>query len=392
MSLEGVQHPDLLTGDRVRVRGVKSGRKVQLATTSAANLEVLQYAPVANTFGLQKAVILLVNFSNDQSRPTTTSSVQLSMARSDAFLRENSYGQTSLSVDVFGWYTLPIANTNCPNWSIKSYADQAAIAAGVNLAAYTRRVYLFPWSAACAFSGMGTVGGTPSSAWINGAQNLGVIDHELGHNLGLYHSHSISCPAGVVSGPTCMTLEYGDSVDAMGASGGHYNAFQKQRLGWLDHGVSPPITRVQSTGTHTIEAYEAPGTAPKALKIQRGPASAQAFLFVELRTPTGFDSHLPSIGVFVHSASDNDSNSSYLLDMTPETQFGWYYEFLAVGKSFTDPVSSVTIQTVSANGTSATIAVTMAGALPSPPTALAGVGWGPSCPGHRVRRSRRLAS
>ena len=120
----------------------------------------------------------------------------------------------------------------------------------------------------------------------------------------------------------------------------------------------------RSTGTHTIEAYEAPGTAPKALKIQRGPASAQAFFFVELRTPAGFDSHLPSIGVFVHSASDNDSNSSYLLDMTPETQFGWYYEFLAVGKSFTDPVSGVTIQTVSANSTSATIAVTMGGVPP----------------------------
>ena len=192
-----------------------------------------------------------------------------------------------------------------------------------------------------------------------------MIDHELGHNLGLYHSHSISCPPAVL-GPTCTTLDYGDSIDTMGGSGGHYNAFQKQRLGWLGYGVSPPITSVQSSGTHTIAAYEAPGSVAKALKIQRGPASAQAFFFVELRTKTLLDSFLPSIGVFVHMASDNNSNSSYLLDMTPETQYAWYYEFLAVGKSFTDSVSGVTIETVSANSTSATIVVTMGGASVDP--------------------------
>jgi hypothetical protein len=372
LSLEGVQHPDLLTGDGVRVRGVRSGQTLQLQTTSAQNLEVVQYAPVSNTLGLQKIVILMVNFSNDPSHPATIDSVKLDMARSDAFFRENSYGQTWLSVDVFGWYTLPIANTNCDEWSIKASADQAASASGVNLAAYTRRVYLFPWTSNCQFSGMGTVGGSPSTAWINGPEQLFVIDHELGHNLGLWHSHSISCPPAVL-GPTCTTLDYGDSTDTMGGSGGHYNAFQKQRLGWLGYGVSPPITSVQSSGTYTIAAYEAPGTTPKALKIQRGPASAQAFFFVELRTPAGLDAFLPSSGVFIHMASDNNSNSSYLLDMTPETQFAWYYEFLAVGKGFTDPASGITIQTVSANGTSATIAVTMGG-VPSTPTALVGVG------------------
>ena len=161
VSLDGVQHPDLLTGDRVRVSGVRSGQTLRLQTTSAQNLEVVQYAPVSNTFGLQKIVILMVNFSNDLSHPATVDSVKLDMARSDAFFRENSYGQTWLSVDVFGWYTLPMANTSCSEWSIKANADQAATAAGVNLSAYTRRVYLFPWTSNCQFSGMGTVGGAP---------------------------------------------------------------------------------------------------------------------------------------------------------------------------------------------------------------------------------------
>jgi hypothetical protein len=175
-----VQHPDLLTGDRVRVKGVRSGQTLQLQTTSTQNLEVVQYAPLSNTLGLQKIVIVMVNFANGPSHPATIASVKLDMARSDAFFRENSYGQTWLSVDVFGWYTLPIANTNCDQWAIKASADQAASASGVNLSAYTRRVYLFPWTSNCHFSGMGTVGGSPSTAWINGPEQLFVIDHELG--------------------------------------------------------------------------------------------------------------------------------------------------------------------------------------------------------------------
>ena len=35
--------------------------------------------------------------------------------------------------------------------------------------------------------------------------------------------------------------EYGDVFDLMGKNtGGHFSAYQKERLGWLDDGVSPP--------------------------------------------------------------------------------------------------------------------------------------------------------
>ena len=82
MSLDGVQHPDLLTGDLVRVRGVRSGQKFKLPmntaegvgsgqtpqfqTTTAAALQVLQYAPLSNTLGPQKTVVVLVNFTDAQ--------------------------------------------------------------------------------------------------------------------------------------------------------------------------------------------------------------------------------------------------------------------------------------------------------------------------------------
>jgi hypothetical protein len=360
LSLEGVQHHDLLTGDRVRVRGVRSGQTLQLQTKSAESLEVLQYAPLDHTFGPQKLIVLLVNFSNDQSKPFTVSDMQYWMTFTDGFYRENSYGQTSLSVNVFGWYTLPMTNTGCDYLGIRAKADQAATAAGVNLSAYARRMYIFPYISTCGFSGAGYIGGNPSSAWINGNSGLMSIDHELGHNFGLYHSHFMSCAPAVLSS-NCTTKEYGDITDTMGGGGGPFNAFQKQRLGWLGFGVSPPITKVTQSGTYPLDDYMGLGTLPKALTIQRGTTS-QAF-FVELRTPCP---GCLAPGVFIHLSTDGAGNSSYLLDMTPATALG-LGEDLAVGKSFTDSVSGVTITTasISPDQMSATIMVDMGGTGPS---------------------------
>jgi hypothetical protein len=367
--LEGVQHPDLLTGDFVRVRGTSSGQKLLLKTKTAAALEVLQFAPLANTFGPKKTAVFLVNFADSPSyQPFTTGALKTFLDDTySQFFSAASYGQASLVVDVFGWYTMPFINSGCPSGSIQYYAEQAAIASGIDLSGYTRRVYFFP-PTACLWGGLGTIGGNPSHAWLNGS--LGNFIHELGHNLGLYHSHFMSC-APEVLGASCTYSEYGDITDAMGA-GGHFNPFQKARLGWLDYAASPPITRVQQSGTYTIGVYDLPGTTPKALKIQRG-ATAQAF-FVALHRLVNFEY---VAGVFVHLATDGAVDSSYLLDMTPETPDRQRDGYLDVGKSFTDPVSGITITTVSISpdGMSATIAVTIGGvppSLPSTPTTLAG--------------------
>ena len=55
--------------------------------------------------------------------------------------------------------------------------------------------------------------------------------------------------------------------------GGHYSAYQKERLGWLDDGVSPPITTVPAAvGTATFDIApleDARNGLPRALKIPR---------------------------------------------------------------------------------------------------------------------------
>src|SRR5215475_2599432 len=60
-------------------------------------------------------------------------------------------------------------------------------------------------------------GSNPSKAWINGSLQLRVVAHEMGHNLGLYHSHSMSCGSAVIGNP-CTSSDYGDSFDTMGSS------------------------------------------------------------------------------------------------------------------------------------------------------------------------------
>ena len=63
---------------------------------------------------------------------------------------------------------------------MNAYAAQAAATAhGVNLSNYTRLVYAFPQNA-CTWWGLGSVGGQPSQAWINGSPTTAAVLAELG--------------------------------------------------------------------------------------------------------------------------------------------------------------------------------------------------------------------
>jgi len=379
---------DLLTGDRVRLRGSPYLRGTRLLAAGAsesgvAGLQVVAAAPLSNTFGAQKTLVILVNFSNDRSQPYTVTQAKATYAAVDTWFRENSYEQTSLAVDVVGWYTLPISNAGCDVAAIQLRATQAATAAGVKLAAYVRHIFAFPTTTNCGFSGLASIGGAPSSAWINGPRSTPNLAHEIGHTFGLYHSHLLACHPRVVDG-TCTVQEYGDAIDVMGGNG-HFNAFQKERLGWLGLGSSPPLTTVGASGTYTIDPYEFPGTGPKALKIPRG--SNGQFLYVELRRNQGVDADLYRSGVFVHLGTVSDPNSSLLLDMVPETLTIVGDALLDVGKSFTDPLTGTTLTTISVSDTSATIVVGM-GSMPScirsAPSVTASPDQGPAVPAGSV--------
>jgi hypothetical protein len=338
-----------------------------LLRTTLVALSLLGTARAA-TLGAQRTLVMMVSFQDQPaSQPFTADQVsQAVFGTTDSFVRENSYGQAWLAGSTFGWVAIPIASTTCDTLGIAREAKSAATAAGVDLAAYAHLVFLFPRTAACSFDGTSTFGGSPSQTWLNGKIDLATVGHEMGHAFGLEHSMSLSCDA---TG-ACQDLEYGDGVDIMGWSpAGHYNAYQKERLGWLT------AEEVTASRTYQLGAIESAGTEPRALKILKSvdPQTGwKTWYYLELRQAIGFDTILTSPssmmdgnnildGLIVHQAPDEVHDTSLLLDMTPATYDLYARDpALPVGSTFTDDAAGVTIAPQWISGDVMSVQITLA--------------------------------
>jgi hypothetical protein len=347
----------LTSGARVRVRGVRTNGVLALAG-GGNSVQMVSAAPALSTFGEQRTLVMLVNFADNPAQPWSRDAVNQSIfGTMSAFISENSYGATWLTGDVTGWLTIPLSSSVCDTGTLASQAQQAAQAAGWAPANYQRWIYAFPHNA-CGFGGASFVGGSPSQAWLNGEISLRIAGHEFGHGLGLWHSHSMDC-GDVSLGSTCTTQEYGDTLDLMGtASSAHFNPFQKERLAWLT-----PLTVTQS-GTYILDAYEFNASALKTLKSIDPATGARTWYYLEARKPIGFDNTLTyagmTNGVAIRLGSESSGNTSYMLDMTPNSFANDGLDpTLAAGYSFSDPAAGVTITTEWVTATQAAVTMTV---------------------------------
>jgi M6 family metalloprotease-like protein len=349
------------------------------ATWLLASFPFLVRGQTCSTTGVQNMAVLLVTFSDvpPPSDITLSSMNALFFGATDPSLTrywsEASYGQTSTSGNVYGWFTVgPQSAYSCSTYdSFVTDALNAAIAGVVNFNNFTRVTIITPGFYSC-WAGISDVGCTPHStsagtfnisvATINSQAltntGIGLVAHECGHQLGLLHARrrdftdSLGNP--IMLGPVGLQgtqWEYGDCCSAMaGNPNAHYASGHKVNdLQWL---TAPNYVTITTGGTYTIVPYELT-TGLRSLKVQRG-TGGSTWLWVEYRQATPYDSSLP--GSLIHL------EDSYTIPQ--HTDLLEYQQCINVscpeiptGQTWTDPYTNVSISVLSADSSGLTVSV-----------------------------------
>lgn len=382
---EGKAPADKMAGRSISVRGHYEGAKFLVAaggTQSGAGAS----GPSGSATGSRSVAVVLINFADDASTPYTPAfarGVAFDNANSvAAYYSTSSWGQLSLSGEVFGWYTIPDTSLTCATSTWAASAAVLAAANGVDLGSFDHVVYAFPYVADCHWAGLASMPGR--SSWLNGssAMALRTMAHELGHNLGTHHASTLDCAQDGVRVPlseSCTLNEYGDPFTVMGSSTQfEHTNFARGNFDWMSSAQTDLVT---ATGEYTLSPIEVASPAnPQVLQIPRGDSGM--YLTLEFRQPDGtsFDDLSPfapvTNGVTIRmTASLAATARSRLIDSTPATS-SYIDAALAVGQTVTDGSYGVTITTTSVSSSAVTVQVgfdappapTPTASAPTPPT------------------------
>ncbi|MDP6795541.1 MAG: PKD domain-containing protein [Verrucomicrobiota bacterium] len=312
---------------------------------------------VAWTTGKKRILFIRVDFPDREGNPLNDEATAFEMKRTNEFLSDNSYGKFTIeTVLVPGVLRMPRpatwyqAEPESRDGELLSHGRDAAKALDAKYNYRDHDLYIVCFDSI--FDGwagkarVGTIG-----LWLNGGFSNDTIQHEIGHNLGLYHANAWVPTQGDSPIGAGQHEEYGDPYDNMGnySPYGHYNVYFKNYLSWIP---SASVKSVSRTGTYRVKAHDhrEAGIGVRALKI--GKNSGRDY-WIGVRHWLVGEEIMLRWGL--KSGSWMNGDGSLLLDMTPETRRAFEESqprdhSLQMGHSFHDSSRRVTVTPVARGG------------------------------------------
>jgi hypothetical protein len=320
---------------------------------SPAGTDVFKTAGVMppSAIGVKRLLLYRVDFSDFTGAAISSNAAAILIADLNQYYTAMSYGLMSFALAESGSVVtetlrLPEPSSAYDNNFTKfiEATRQVAAAAGYAPGEFDFDIICTGSKPGTFFGGIAYVGGP--GMWIpNNNFNIGVVGHELGHNLGLPHASFWNTGDQSTIGPG-FRQEYGDLFDSMGVPGGsasHFNTRFKHFLGWIPDNDAPIIT---TSGTYRIAAHDHPASSGRrALRLERNDSLNY---WVEFRQ--SFNNRWVTNGASLRW-SWSDRTNTMLLDTTLGTPSATQDSPILIGRTFSDSCNHWHITPVGKGGT-----------------------------------------